>query len=124
MCDLIELKAVSGEQIAINPRGITALISHDGTTEVYLYGASEYFLVEGDYWTVSKKLNATTKTLDRNKGRWIDKGFAVVGNNQHKYECSECGHVELDYPTHYADGIAKVSNYCPNCGADMRGEQA
>lgn len=53
------------------------------------------------------------------KGKWIDKGFAMVGNNEHKYECSECGHLELDYPTHYADGIAKVSNYCPNCGAEM-----
>lgn len=63
MKDLIELKTISGESIAINPRGITALISHGGMTEVYLYGAHECFLVEGDYWTVRDKLNQGEPTI-------------------------------------------------------------
>ena len=57
MAMLIKLKTVSGEQLAVNPNGVTALISHDGMTEIYLYGASQCFLVEGDYWTVLDKLN-------------------------------------------------------------------
>ena len=39
------------------------------------------------------------------KGKWIRNGWAIT--------CSECGY-DMPYT---------VRNYCPNCGADMRGEQ-
>ena len=48
---------------------------------------------------------------ERKKGRWIE-------HNPHKwglgivFECSECGE-KID---------CEPSNFCPNCGADMRGE--
>lgn len=54
---LIELKTVSGEPLAINPSGVTALISHDGITEIYTYGAHDSFKVDGDYWTILNVLN-------------------------------------------------------------------
>ena len=47
----------------------------------------------------------------RKKGKWIE-------HNPHKwglgiiYECSECGY-EMD---------CEEPNYCPHCGADMRGK--
>lgn len=48
------------------------------------------------------------------KGHWIDKGCG-------EYRCSSCRElVELE------DELImniKRFNYCPNCGADMRGEQ-
>ena len=34
--------------------------------------------------------------------------------------CSRC---EADEPYKFADDDANVYNFCPNCGADMRGEQ-
>ena len=39
------------------------------------------------------------------RGRWIDNGFTL-------HKCSLCG---------CEDAFCKPSNYCPNCGADMRG---
>lgn len=43
---------------------------------------------------------------ERKKGQW--KGTQTV-------ECSECGHL---YPA-----FMRLERYCPNCGADMRGEK-
>ena len=42
---------------------------------------------------------------ERKKGHWI--------NGNYHIRCSECGE---DYPY-------QLRNFCPNCGADMRGEQ-
>ena len=48
---------------------------------------------------------------ERKKGKWIEHnphnwGLGII------YECSECGY-EMD---------CEEPNYCPSCGADMRGE--
>lgn len=58
--------------------------------------------------------------IDRPKGEWIDKGWKGDwqfetdgrGNCWYEYECSECGYIKK----------GGKSNYCPNCGADMRGK--
>ena len=54
------------------------------------------------------------------EGHWIDKGWNGDwawqidgrGNCWRVIECSECG-----------KSVSVESNYCPNCGADMKGEQ-
>lgn len=49
---------------------------------------------------------------ERKKGKWIDETFKPWGLVYHPYKCDQCGeHSEAD------------SNFCPNCGADMRGEE-
>ena len=49
---------------------------------------------------------------ERKTGKWIDETFKPWGLVYHPYKCDQCGeHSEAD------------SDYCPNCGADMRGEQ-
>ena len=45
---------------------------------------------------------------ERKKGKWIDGAIPTYA------VCSECA---------YQEGYAYENNYCPNCGADMRGEQ-
>lgn len=58
-------------------------------------------------------------SANRPRGEWIDQGWHGDwqfetdgrGNCWHEYECSECGF-------HKKGG---KSNFCPNCGADMRG---
>ena len=46
-------------------------------------------------------------------GRWIYNDEAYPGGNPYgHYECDQCG----EYVPH-------KTNYCPNCGADMRGKQ-
>ena len=50
-------------------------------------------------------------------GRWFKTGQSFVYPDKFRnYFCSVCG-FELD--TH----IRQEPNYCPNCGADMRGEE-
>ena len=51
---------------------------------------------------------------ERKTGKWIY-------NRWHVWECSVCG----GNPTKgmgYVQGHDELYNYCPNCGADMRGE--
>ena len=44
-------------------------------------------------------------------GRWIEKEYCEPFGGYYLFHCSEC-----DAPN------ARERNYCPNCGADMRGE--
>ena len=44
---------------------------------------------------------------ERKKGKWIPFDYPW-------YRCSECGAVR--------ENKSFLENYCPNCGADMRGE--
>jgi len=53
----------------------------------------------------------TADAVERKKGKWIDETFKPWGLVHHPYKCDQCGeHSEAD------------SDFCPNCGADMRGE--
>ena len=51
---------------------------------------------------------------ERKMGRWI-----LVASGRGGYECSCCH----GYAPSYRCGEDRLSNFCPNCGADMRGEQ-
>lgn len=51
-------------------------------------------------------------SVERKNGTWIDETFKPWGLVYHPYRCDQCGdHADCTY------------NYCPNCGADMRGEE-
>ena len=61
---------------------------------------------------------------ERKPGKWIERkhGYWSFVNDKGErdgwipsYECSECGSGGWRYP--------EVMNFCPSCGADMRGEQ-
>lgn len=70
-------------------------------------------------WTdeMSEKALALIKAdRDRPKGKWnvVSDGY---GNNAYICECSEC----KDTVWVYKD-TDRTWNFCPNCGADMRGE--
>ncbi len=56
--------------------------------------------------------DAPTIEPERKDGKWIRHGIKE-GHLIEKYTCSECG---------FYFGT-KTSNFCPDCGADMRGEQ-
>lgn len=57
--------------------------------------------------------------LDRNRphSEWIEKycDYGVY------YLCSNCHKMPSNYECDYKEGAIKT-NYCPNCGADMRGD--
>ena len=53
-------------------------------------------------------LEMAISALSENKGEWQHDG----GRWKNRFICSACGYKLFDVPT----------NYCPNCGADMRGK--
>ena len=70
-------------------------------------------------------LDLAIKALEeRPQGEWIEDSY--VG-----FRCSECAHVAVEYTviTKFPDGSKvkggdyNLTPYCPNCGADMRGEE-
>lgn len=100
MDDLISRRA------AIDALGEEPLVWNDDDAEV----------AERNQW---RRDVAAIKALlpvqpERKKGKWIrisDEPFAD------RFECSECG--KLPPIENYE---WRLSDYCPNCGADMRGE--
>jgi Zn finger protein HypA/HybF involved in hydrogenase expression len=57
---------------------------------------------------------------DRPQGEWIvyEGGWKDLDYYPPKCKCNQCGYEEDLYILN-----AKPTNFCPNCGADMRGEQ-
>ena len=79
-------------------------------------GTEQYLipLEDGSFIAVPKK-----RIENRQNGKWIDQGWHGDwqfetdgrGNCWYEYKCSECGYIKR----------GGKSNYCPKCGADMRG---
>lgn len=57
-------------------------------------------------------LPSTQPTIEPRKGKWIPDRI-----NRGWYKCSECH----GYAPTLATGVEFLSNYCPYCGADMKG---
>lgn len=81
--------------------------------KITLYGAVADFMI-----MISAM--PTVDAVEVVHGRWLVSGMCdhkqARFRNPDKwtiYKCSECG---------YGNGRRKNANYCPNCGADMRGD--
>lgn len=53
------------------------------------------------------------RSFNRPKGKWTTVSHSTGG-----HVCSQCHW----YASSYLNGDEYLSNFCPNCGADMRGE--
>lgn len=87
-------------------------ISREATKEVLMAAWTNYMPIELDInlsFVLEKISELPSVTPSRPKGIWIEVD-SLDGALWHK--CSKCGETE-----YYA------TNYCPNCGADMRGEE-
>ena len=61
-----------------------------------------------------KEIISKAPTVEmRPKGRWIEECETVGGHYHLMLSCSACGWT--------TDRLTTRENYCPNCGADMRG---
>lgn len=61
-------------------------------------------------------MNGETYEPERKKGKWIDMGDFE--------QCSVCTATRLkEVQTVYGKALWIKTNFCPNCGADMRGEK-
>lgn len=60
----------------------------------------------------------TADVMERKKGQWIRENIVLTSNPpQYQWHCSECGKMVHWFTT----GV--LTNFCPNCGADMRKEK-
>jgi len=57
------------------------------------------------------------KEIGRPMGEWI------LDEDADDVKCSACGHLALLRVAMGDVGIQEYSNFCPNCGADMRGDK-
>lgn len=63
----------------------------------------EYPVNTNEY--VCEKIDEQPTIGEQKKGKWIEQRCRILW-----WECSECGR-----------GVLNRTNFCPNCGADMRG---
>lgn len=68
-------------------------------------------------WKYDRKAIEDLPSAER-KGTWIRNMDSLIGAIQKPY-CSVCGNSAIG--NHGFDCI--ITNFCPNCGADMRGEE-
>lgn len=82
------------------------------------------------YAVIGQIVNMPSEQSDRKKGKWIPvDSFSAFGGDEsmwmaHEnpvafYYCSNCK--EQAYAGE--DGQSLITDFCPSCGADMRGEQ-
>ena len=96
----------------------------------YHYEAKYFDLFDCDILDYSKhwdghtekdvtRLLSLTSTEPRKKGKWVKHSYGLILKSRWG-ECSVCGNI-LDFAG--VNAGRGDANYCPNCGADMRGEQ-
>ena len=74
-------------------------------------------------WGYSGITHAKPKQPERKTGRWIY-GEDNLRSGVDGWFCSECEHFEAwDYSADMKSAELNLPNFCPNCGADMRGEE-
>ena len=72
------------------------------------YAGCEYrILAEALYNAGYRKQSESISCGHENDGEWID----VEDTFLYRYKCSLCGEIKL----------GKMTNFCPNCGAKMKG---
>ena len=88
-------------------KGVTPLTKHDASEQAYKNGYSAGY-------------EAGRRSVGRKRGRWISLTECA---NAGVY-CSVCNKKVYKEDYAWCNRKNKLrSNYCPNCGADMRGEE-
>ena len=105
------------EKSSIGEVSIVDIIDNAPTVEQEVYITGE------DYNLYMRGYNQARKDFERPQGEWIDKHITSCGKilqwraNVLEQKCSVCGRYSLKW----VETIP--SNYCQNCGADMRGDK-
>lgn len=100
------------------------LIDADALKETIVtnvYPVTDYFNSRdyGMFWTggIEKAIDEQPTIESERKGKWDKKSIAFY------WKCSECGAaISNDRHEVFLFPIVEKLNFCPNCGADMRGD--
>lgn len=80
-----------------------------------------------ELWHYEQALDEIIQTLKKEpkRGEWLDRASELdAGFGRHNFVCSECAHTAWYFVGGSEDWWAiRKPNYCPNCGADMRGDE-
>ena len=65
---------------------------------------------------IQRSLDVVIKALERTKGEWIEESSetGALGIKYTWVKCNQCG---------WSNSLVIPKNFCPNCGADMRGDE-
>lgn len=83
------------------------LISRQKAINTFLESTSDGDRAEWCKWVLEKVPSAQP---ERKQGRWVNRSLNILYPESIRYICSVCGKYSYSY------------DFCPNCGADMRGE--
>ena len=115
--DLREYVAEHGLRELWSGGVLEALDAVEGLPPAPLYTPDEIQTMQDMEWSQMEKMYELGKE-ERKKGKWIE------GRDKRFVKCSKCG---MEITKNELAGISLFGknepNYCPNCGADMRGEQ-
>ena len=102
-----------------------SIVFENKTDSAFDVSAGVVFHKSGIYEvSILKNKTIVSKVTERKRGEWIPYEFG----DETWHQCTACGVADkyIDYVKGY-DGetgkLVSVRNYCPNCGADMRGEE-
>ena len=104
-----QYKVVDTEQVYTN-----------GTEFVPIYRMRQWFQHETERCEDCENFSKTRLLIpqpERKKGKWID---AVLPNDSGGLQVQVCNQCNTFFPLAYTGG---GHNFCPNCGADMRGDE-
>ena len=75
-------------------------------------------IMNGMYLCEKAVMNQPSAQPERKKGEWLRYGEDGYPNNEDTvfWQCDQC----LEQ---YTGRAKKIPNFCPNCGADMRGKE-
>ena len=108
------IKALPSAQPNVHDTNVGDIISRQDAIDALgerpmVWAESDYELGARNQYDADVLALETLPSAERKKGRWITKST----NGEMFDVCSACGYVEWD----------DSHNYCPNCGAEMRGEE-
>ena len=81
----------------------------------YVFGFSDGFERVQDF--------PAADVVERKRGEWVEKKRWATGKWSKWLECSKCGHQDHNLDMYEDMPFVGPYNFCPNCGADMRGEK-
>lgn len=127
MSDLISRQELYDKCVKLEQEALKMVLTADDKTEKLIWNAvlTERLAFKFSIVDAPASLSNPSVDQERKKGKWIDE---KINSYTSRTYCSECCssapfvYESDDYYGNHAHGETAKTKFCPNCGADMRGE--